>query len=180
MSKQFGTIASIPRFVKAGTATLVALVLILAGTVVSDLRVGAQSAKRSNDTRRAFYLTPLTYDGSQAVNACVAGYHMASMWEIMDPSNLRYETTLGATEADAGSGPPITLGAWIRTGRFAQTVSTGNLPNCNVWTSNSTTDYGTVVGLTDEWSGTAGRPLISWEKTNITCVTHGRVWCVQN
>ena len=31
---------------------------------------------------------------------------MASMWEIHDPSDLRYDTDLGLTLADSGSGPP--------------------------------------------------------------------------
>ena len=40
---------------------------------------------------------------------------MASLGEIHDTSNLRYDTDLGLTLADSGFGPPIVFG-WIRTG----------------------------------------------------------------
>jgi hypothetical protein len=46
---------------------------------------------------------------------------MASMWEISDPSNLRYDTQLGVTTADSGFGPPagtsfVAFFGWVRTG----------------------------------------------------------------
>jgi hypothetical protein len=53
-----------------------------------------------------FYLTKTTHNGGQALTACAAGYHMASIWEIHDPSSLRYSTVYGFTEDDSGLGPP--------------------------------------------------------------------------
>ncbi len=51
---------------------------------------------------RKFYLTrENTFDGSEAPSACAAGYHMASLWEIFDPSNLVYDTALGHPSGDA-------------------------------------------------------------------------------
>lgn len=40
---------------------------------------------------RHVYLTANTYLPAYARSACVSGYHMASLWEIMDVSNLIYD-----------------------------------------------------------------------------------------
>jgi hypothetical protein len=79
---------------------------------------GQGQTKQQQRWPRKFYLTQDGYDGSQALSACAQGYHMASLWEILDPSNLSYDTSLGATVADSGSGPPNGSG-WIRTGFIA-------------------------------------------------------------
>ena len=60
----------------------------------------------NRDPRKSFYLTRVTHNASQALSACAEGYHMASLWEIHDPSNLRYDTELGFTTDDSGFGPP--------------------------------------------------------------------------
>src|SRR5512133_3687902 len=65
-----------------------------------------------------FYLTKTSHNGAEALTACAAGYHMASFWEIRDPSNLRYNTAYGYKTDDSGLGPP-TAGGWIRTGSAA-------------------------------------------------------------
>ena len=43
----------------------------------------------------AFYLTRTTHVGNQVLTACAAGYHMASLWEILDPSNLKSQHGIG-------------------------------------------------------------------------------------
>ena len=180
-SKQFRTIASIPRFVKASTAILVALVLFLAGTLVSYRPVGAAESDKK-DTRRTFYLTSLTYDGSQALNACEAGYHMASMWEILAPSNLRYDITLGLTREDSGFGPPQVFGGWVRTGGLPRrTVLIEGAANCGAWTSNSSEHEGTVASLPFSWAvQSESRPLAPWDAGHTTCNSQVRVWCMQD
>jgi hypothetical protein len=179
MRKQSEAVAGVPRLVKGAVAVLATLVCILAGTV-SDDRVNAQGGKKSPDSSlRAFYLTPLTYDGSQVLTACAAGYHMASIWEILDPSNLRYDTTLGFTDADSGSGPPTPGHGWIRTGRPAVASEFSPAPNCFVWSDNRDVTYGAVVGLTTNWSEGA-RPINPWVKSNVSCSSQVRVWCVQD
>jgi len=180
-SKQCGTLARIPRFVKAGTAILVALVLFLAGTLVSYQPVGAAEIDK-RDPRHAFYLTPLTYDGSQALNACEAGYHMASMWEILDPSNLRYDITLGLTREDSGFGPPQVFGGWVRTGGLPRrTVFIEGAANCGAWTSNSAEHEGTVVSLPFSWAGQSeSRPIGPWDAGHTPCNSPVRVWCMQD
>ncbi len=183
MSKQFETIVSVARSFKGAVAILTALVLILAGTVVSDVRVGAQGVRKSNDSPRAFYLTPLPYDGSQALNACAAGYHMASMWEIVDPSNLRYETTLGLMREDSGFGPPQVFGGWVRTGGLPRgTVNIIGGANCRAYTSNTPGELGTSVSLPLSWAAQPdSSPIKPWSAVAAGCDAQGvRVWCVQD
>ena len=66
----------------------------------------AQNPART-DNRRTVYLTLQLFDPSQAVNACAAGHHMASVFELLDPSNLKYDTTLGVQQEDSGQGPLV-------------------------------------------------------------------------
>jgi len=51
---------------------------------------------------KLFYLTTTTHDGDSALTACGPGFHMASLWEIHDPSDVEYDTTRGLTSADSG------------------------------------------------------------------------------
>jgi hypothetical protein len=132
---------------------------------------------------RKFYLTQTTRDGSQALAACAGGYHMASLWEIHDPSNLHYDTTLGFTLADSGSGPPSSplASGWIRTGSQSSATGVPGVGNCQAWTSNSSADRGTEVFLPDVWNS-PGVTLVSPWFTPLpsTCDNTRRVWCVQD
>jgi hypothetical protein len=149
---------------------------------ISDLK--AQVVSLANKGQRKFYLTkPFTHTGAQTLSACAAGYHMASLWEIHDPTNLRYDTELGFTESDSGFGPP-THGGWIRTGGVANTVGGAGVGNCNAWTSANGADFGTIVFLANDWA----TPLFGWPVTVVdpwvaqanTCDFPSRVWCVQD
>ena len=128
---------------------------------------------------RQFYLTTTTHDGLSAPTACAAGYHMASLWEIHDPTQLRYDRTLGASGDDAGSGPPANDSGWIRTGANAQTAAGPGDSNCNAYTSNSNADAGTLVELTEEWDF-EGSAISPWTGRELQCTTQFPVWCVQN
>ena len=79
---------------------------------------------------RRFYLTKATFDGGTALEACNNGYHMASLWEIYDFSNLRYERTLGLTNTDSGFGPPTAFTGWVRTGYSGNPSGSAGLSNC--------------------------------------------------
>jgi hypothetical protein len=131
---------------------------------------------------RAFYLTQTEHMGNQVLTACAPGFHMASLWEIWDPSNLRYDTTLGFTGGDAGSGPP-SLGGWIRTGNAAgPPIIFDFQDNCVAWTSDGSVDpshEGTRVTLTRVWDGTALRTH-PWTATESLCSVPARVWCVED
>ncbi|MGH9795178.1 MAG: hypothetical protein ACRD5G_10420 [Candidatus Acidiferrales bacterium] len=178
MTKQLGKIAGVTQFVNLAGAMLVVALLLLAGSLLTQQPVGADDIAKK-DSRRAFYLTPLTYDGSQALNACVAGFHMASLWEILDPSNLRYETALGFATDDSGSGPP-TLAGWVRTGFGASTSFSVGVGNCNAWTSNSFSDAGSGVFLTFAWGDHQAARINPWVTAGSECSFARRVWCMQD
>ena len=103
------------------------------------------------------------------------------MWEILDPSNLRYNTQLGATWPDSGFGPPTASAseAWIRTGGPASNSETTGLGNCNAWTSASQDDAGTIVRLDFPWDA-AGEKISPWFAFTAHCNVHVPVWCVQD
>jgi hypothetical protein len=118
---------------------------------------------------------------------------MASLWEIFDVTSLKYDTTLGHTEADSGGGPPAGLlsPGWIRTGGEAKTAPDPIPPaNCGAWTDDQLSSFGTIVGLTPLWGGgfaTANEGLeriepqiVPWVKGSTLCSTSVRVWCVQD
>jgi hypothetical protein len=128
---------------------------------------------------RQFYLTKTGVTANQATTACAAGYHMASLWEILDPSNLKYSTALGESEDDSGQGPPDIIG-WARTGWSSEAnfnEQTGQV-NCNAWTSSSNTDWGTYIYLEDNWNSSFD--IDPWSATKGTCDSTLRVWCVQD
>ena len=86
-------------------------------TQVTSLTAQVASLAANNKGPRQFCLTKTGFNGSQALTACAAGYHMASLWEIFDTTVLRYNTALGLTKPDSGSGPPV--GDQITVGRDA-------------------------------------------------------------
>jgi len=169
---------------KKSLAALVGISLLVLASAALLPRVGQGQAGDRNplqrDTRRAFYLTRTEHLGSQALAACAAGYHMASLWEIHDPSNLRYNGQLGHTTGDAGSGPPTSYFGWVRTG-FDASLG-GQSPgaaNCGGWTSASGTVLGTVVGLQWLWDAD-GKAISPWGALPTACDAESRVWCAQD
>jgi len=149
---------------------------------------------------RGFYLTKQAYQGNATLKACSSGYHMASIWEIREPSLLKYDTSLGASAPDSGSGPPIANG-WVRTGSYASSAANpgdAGTANCNLWTSNSGSNRGTAVTLVGDWSdkrfpaapNSVTLPLmLPWRATNgpappagfpPICSIQLPVWCVQD
>jgi hypothetical protein len=101
---------------------------------------------------------------------------MASLWEILEPSSLRYDPVRGAQRGDSGQGPPSTNG-WVRTGYDAAAYDTAGQSNCNAWSSNSASDYGTWAGLPIDW--TSGQSIHVWKVGTLQCsIPIFRVWCV--
>lgn len=147
--------------------------ILLAG---SWLTAGATA--QGSDQRRAFYLTTTKHTGGEAPNACAVGFRMASLWEIADPSNFRYETLLGVTVDDAGSGPPAATPGWIRTGTAASGFGPAVRANCHAWQSSSARDYGTRARLSPGWYLAAGRAS-PWFPDDEPCSVPQLVWCVQ-
>ena len=140
----------------------------------------AQLASLANKGPRKFYLTKTDmHNGAQALSACAEGYHMASLWEIHDPSNLQYDTELGFTLDDSGFGPPADLG-WIRTGVTANGNSTPGLGNCRAWTSANPGDYGSTVRLYSTWAATSVTVVSPWVAEVRPCDQEAFGWCVQD
>lgn len=170
---------------KLAGGALFVLLAFLAGALLSNQPVSAQRGKE--DGRRAFYLTQSLFDGSQASTACAVGFHMASIYEILDPSNLKYHTTLGVTTDDSGAGPPQgpPKGGWIRTGdgAFPETLPSETTPapgnqDCANWTVNA--GQGTTVRLGAGWDFHEAPRMHPWLPALLSCSEQLRVWCVQD
>jgi hypothetical protein len=162
-------------------ASITRWLLVSAVFVVTATAFGppSTSAKQSNKVR-AFYLAGPEVQGSAALNACAAGFHMASLWEIHSVGSLRYETALGLQTDDSGFGPPTTAG-WVRTGSFAF-AQTAGAANCHAWTSTNTADFGTTVGLVFVWAptNTTTSTVLPWLAQAVSCADRRPVWCVED
>lgn len=159
------------------TIVLVPLLLTL-----TDSRVEAEGAAatslRANGMRQ-YYLTQTGAAGASASTHCAAGYHMASMWEIADPSNLSYNTSLGMTSPDSGSGPTTEYIGWVRTGYVANDTSTPGRANCLTWQSSGAGDYGSAARLPNDW-GAGADDLGVWDVGAYLCYNNFPVWCVED
>jgi hypothetical protein len=165
---------------------LVAALLALAVIVVAALLVrGPAPASASGeqlsavtDAMRRFYLAPAVADATLAVGACESGYHFASLWEILDTSNLVYDTALGVVPsgADNGSGPPTNIEGWVRTGYSMNSGTNPGQANCNSWTA--ATGNGSTVKLPFDWA--AGGEIHVWDAGIAACGSPSYVWCVEN
>lgn len=163
---------------------LVVVLLLMAatGSVASARETSAPRETRTNSallqggSGRRYYLTAgVGYDGAEALTACADGYHLASIWEIWDVSNLIYNTSLGFTYPGGDGGPPTNMSGWVRTGGVSSGSSTPGTGNCSVWTS--TSGYGSAVYLYNDW--TAGTDTGPWTVDTDSCNTPSRVWCVR-
>lgn len=160
------------------TGTLTALLLALLSIITNQPSHVAAAVTKSTAPVHGLYLTNGTFDGAHALTACTTGYHMASIWEIHEPSNLRYDTALGFNLADSGSGMPTGYGGWIRTGFVADTSSNVGTANCNVWRSGSAPDFGTTVVFEAGFNtGPPSSPLVG---NTTSCSAPNMVWCVQD
>ncbi len=106
---------------------------------------------------------------------------MASLWEIFEPSNLKYNTALGVTLADSGHGPPTERFSWVRTGNYSSDWPVAGWANCNVWSSDDGAHSGTVANLVSDWTSGA-QDVGVWNTEVMTCDNSRsvRVWCVQD
>ena len=148
-----------------------------------------QAPAAASSGLRKFYRTATAYSPTLASTACAPGYHFASIWELLDPSNLEYAGELddawGGPSYDMGEGPVTGTGGYalqgyVRTGYNAAPDPVGytGQANCNGWTSDSISDHGTVAGLTHQW-GTA-EDLFVWNVGVSTCNVRTGVWCVED
>ncbi|MBN1136734.1 MAG: hypothetical protein JXM73_09110 [Anaerolineae bacterium] len=132
-------------------------------------------------TGRHVYLTIGSYLPTNALTACASGYHMASLWEILDVSNLIYDYAhpSAATRADSGHGPPSAIAAWVRTGYSSFTSSVAGTGNCSNWTSPNAAHYGTVAYLSHQWETVSSQADL-WDLSTASCDLVARVWCAKD
>lgn len=138
---------------------------------------------------RRFYLTQATVKGAAALDACEPGFHMASFWEIREPSGLQYDAVLGYVSGDSGEGPPDnvslsghTLG-WIRTGNSSNNPghTLAGDANCLGWTSQSATEFGTRISLRSDWQPSMYSSVVHpWFALGVECDHLLPVWCVED
>jgi len=181
------------RVIPRGVLAMVLLAVgLLATLVLKRVYATVPSSTTSPSTTsgmRQFYLSNTVVKGDGAATACAEGYHFASLWELADPSNLKYNPSLGLTSDDSGAGPPTQvvgrLGStysaqgWIRTGYNASTVAIVGQGNCDAWTSQSGTDSGTVANLPSNWSANE-QDIGVWNAEVKACNSTAWVWCVQD
>lgn len=156
------------------------LIIVLVGMAID---ADAQQKKL-----RKFYLTVNAFDGNEVLTSCAKRYHMASLWEIFDTSNLSYNTDLGFAQDDSGSGPPASIKGWIRTGGSSSSKSgQPGFDNCDVWTKDTEADLGTSVELESRWgqfpipgNAAPATNISPWGTENALCAHPLQVWCVQD
>ena len=159
------------------------LVLLLCGSAVPENRVSAQTAVAAEYWPRSggrhFYVTAANYAITEVKTACANGYHMASLWELYDVSNLIYDYDHPAARvlADSGYGPPSYWNGWVRTGYSSSSSNTTGTGNCFNWNSNDGSYYGAAVRLSRTWE-TAPGDMGPWDATSFPCNYTGPVWCV--
>ena len=157
-------------------------VLVLVGTIAAVMPLISRGQVGNNpltrDLRKSYYLTKTQHNGSQVLSACAAGFHTASITELLQTSNLRYDTVLGETTQDSGFGAPTDLPSfgWIRTGFHADNSDLNGRANCNAWTS--TSGVGTGVQLLSDWDSPATN-VSPWNTVPASCGGSFNVWCVE-
>jgi hypothetical protein len=157
--------------------------LVLCLSISISSKVTSQSETESSyfplSAGRHFYVTSAVYYPDQALTACSTGYHMASLWEILDVSNLTYDYDHPAavSKADSGFGPPSNWYGWVRTGYDSSPSSVTGTGNCNNWSSRLDTVYGVSVRLSNSWEIAPG-DIFTWDATSFTCNYVGPVWCI--
>lgn len=137
---------------------------------------------------KRFLLTSATHLGDEVLGACPEGFHMANMFEISQPSELRYAFDHASAEVrpDSAQGPPTQSPGWIRTGyEPSNSPSNPGAANCGVWTSDSPSFYGTAVWISVYWADPSEGiyvpvPGTPWTSETFACSNYISVWCVED
>jgi hypothetical protein len=176
-----------------GLALVLLAALLLAVTLGYGLlgqpaaAAASPQAPASSAGMRQYYLSLGGYNGDEADGndgngggVCAEGYHFASLWEILDPSNLKYNSTLVFTLADSGQGPPAAALGWVRTGYNASTSAVFGTGNCDNWSTNSQTANGPLALLDRTWDSVEAFPGWTFSVTAFGCQDRYPVWCVED
>ena len=145
---------------------------------------GTPAAEISTTGMRRFYLTAMPiYDGDDLTSpfACEEGFHVASLWELLDLSNLAYYVGgNSAINPDQGSGPPTARQGWVRTGYVNDTGTTPGQANCYSWTSASPDDNGTRAQIPALWNDPSDQDVHTWQVWVESCDQTTSVWCIED
>jgi hypothetical protein len=140
-------------------------------------KFGENNVSSANDLictdRRRYYMSVSRTTGDGPLGLCRTGFHFASMWELINPSALAYDTWLGEVRDDSGTGPPGYDLAWARNGY--QSNGSSIRGNCGDWT-NGTSGKGNALKL-DTSSGDA-QPI--WKSEFRDCFDLFPAWCVED
>jgi len=145
----------------------------------------APAAVSSSSGMRKFYLTASMTQGNGPADpgVCQPGYHFASIWEILDVSNLEYDDNpaYAYLRDDMGDGPPTGWHGWVRTGYNDSTDGPNGQINCDGWTSiSSSVTYGATAKLPSDWSDAGNQILHVWETGGAGCNLYLNVWCIED
>jgi hypothetical protein len=141
--------------------------------VCQDQRCGRTGKQR-------YYLTPTEHLGAAADAACAVGFHMASLWEIIDTASLEYDTSRGFTSGDSAKGPTTSWLGWIRTGAGPSSSGLPGAATCSAWTSSAASAVGTLARPRSVWTSAFGALAAPWDPFNGDCNFPAPVWCVED
>jgi hypothetical protein len=170
--------------------TLLPVTLLVAPTMnrAQAIPPDSPSAPTAISGVRQYYLSPVLAPANAARSACTDGYHFASIWEIADPSALKYNPSLGISSPDSGNGPPTAISfmgnplvvrGWVRTGFSYSVLDSPGQANCANWVSDYGFYWGTTANLPSTWTSDQ-QDIGVWSVGVSTCDTSLRVWCVQD
>ena len=167
-------------------------------TQVQNMQMAVQKLPATVNTgvpakAKMYYLTTTGFTGGDAITACDPGFHMASLSEIQDPSNLQYaprrtpayDSPYDSPAFDQGSDQFPDHTGWVRTEADALT---GLVYNCDVWRSSSDQQSGTSMTRRSLWGENSGHSLYeesdpaAWWQSSETasCSRPEFVWCVED
>ena len=130
--------------------------------------------RKASSSKKSYYLTSQEVLGDDVLFQCRRGFHFASIWEIRDTSNLKYNTRRGYTTEESGFGPPAGVPGWLRSG-----LNDGR--TCENWTAAE--GFLGPIGQVAPWElyelphdqGGDG-----WDLNYHPCWEPLQVWCVSN
>jgi hypothetical protein len=160
---------------------LAILVTSLGGSIAfaQDGNSPANALTLDGPSARKYYLTISGTDGDGVLTACAAGYHAATVWEILDVSNLVYDTVLGYKHVAGDGTPPTNVWGWVRTGGIPSIGPGAGGGNCGVWSQFFALTYGTLIKLPGDWSA-PGSTIGVWATSFAECTNSFKVWCVED
>jgi hypothetical protein len=156
---------------------------------------------------KMYYLTVTGFAGGDAITACDSGFHMASISEIQDPSNLQYatgsttrSTTRSTTVYDSivalVDSPPLTRSTTRRATVYDSIVAlvdqppfdqaSDQFPDHTGWVRTEADSLTGLVNNCDVWRSSSdqqsGTTYAAWWQLTQTasCSQPEPVWCVED